>query len=282
MKTGSSARLGAFKTMLAGLIGALIVSTGVVFVAPSATAVHGPVATTGQPTLTVHPVTGLVGNKRVHIAGGGWIPVTTVRVDLCQEPNPVFGPGTCVQIASKKPTRGGTWNVSVAPSVGGPSPVCGASEFSLTVATQCSIEATQNSTQITAQLTYSTPSVELVPIEGGDGYYDAQRVSVKVTNFPSNDPVTIELCVPSSLVTNCNLEASKSGVTNGWGRTSFRSFLLTFGGDSTTGRGECDLDGSCAIVAVDTRYGVFQSSAAEIFPIYCGPIVCGGFGGRRH
>jgi hypothetical protein len=235
--------------------------------------------------LAVKPSTGLIGNKSVHISGKGWSFASPVQVDLCQEANPIFGPALCIQIGTESPTRHGAWRAEVLPPIAGPPPVCGADELSLTAATDCYVQATQNTTDVIATLTYDSPSVELLPVEGSDGYFDAQTVSIKVANFPAHDPVSIELCVPST--GSCNVDNVRSASTNGRGKATFHSYGLNFGGDSM-GNGECDLHTICEIVAFDANYtaepnyGNYEVSAAEVFPIFCGPIVCGGFGPRRH
>jgi hypothetical protein len=210
------------------------------------------------PTLKVGPSTNLVGNRVVHIAGKHW-PANddSMQVELCSsEVSP--SSASCGYIGYPVPSTNGSWSFAYAP-LNPQAPV------DCQEAPVCYIEATDNSTTLTAQVTFKPLTVFLTPDEYGDGYYWTQKVAVHVTGFPSDDPITVELCTWDG---DCDPDSSVTIAVNGGGNGSAHDYYLN--------ESICSDYGDCAMIATDPAYP--QGVEADYdFEGYCGP-VCGGFG----
>lgn len=227
----------------------------------SQTAAAAPVARAGvnsAPTLKVSPSANLVGNRVAHISGKHWPSGdNNMQIELCSSGPPPSN-ASCGYIGYPVASANGSWFLDYAPL--NPQAPVGCQE-----APVCYIEATDNITTLTAEVTFKPLTVFLTPDEGGEGYYWGQKVAVHVTGFPSGDPVAVELCDSSG---DCDPTTSATITVNGGGKGSAHDYYLN--------ENICSTYGDCTMIATDPAYPQGVEAVYE-FAGYCGPIVCGGF-----
>jgi hypothetical protein len=214
------------------------------------------------PTLKVGPSVNLVGNRVVHITGNHW-PANddSMQIELCSS-DPSLPNASCGYIGYPVPSKNGSWSLDYAPM--NPRAPVGCVETPV-----CYVEATDNTTTLTAQLTFKPLTVFLTPDEYGDGYYWLQKVSVHISGFPSGDPVTVEVCDSSG---DCDPSTSTTITANGGGSGAVHDYLLN--------ENVCSEHGDCAVIAIDPAYSSYPQGVEAVYEFegYCGPIVCDGFG----
>ena len=188
-----------------------------------------------QPTLSVYPSTELRGNQTLFVSGTRWMD-GTVAVSECTSGFDVV----CHRIADPQANRG-DWEISYRAIIGnlgtkhnlGLCGVVGGSQV-------CQLEATQESTTISAPLPFLPLTVSILPRKLDNVYHNARLVTIDISNFPSYNQIEIELC-PNEPGSQCS--EYDNGTTNGNGFVSFTDYpLICFSGD-------------CNIVAIDNSYG---------------------------